>query len=153
MKKKKIRKDLIKDKIKYIIDSVNLVGENLPEDFKDFISSRLLKDGLYKNIEFAIENVLDICNIINSDLDLGTPETEDSIIEHLSNNKIFDKKVIDIISEMKRFRNILIHRYGEVDDKLAFENIKEGLKDFGLIIKEIEKFLEKHETQEKEKSK
>lgn len=152
MKEKKIRKDLIRDKIKYIIDSVNLVGENLPEDFEDFINSRLLKDGLYKNIEFAIENVLDICNIINSDLDLGTPETEDSIIEHLDNHKVFDKKVINIISEMKRFRNILIHRYGEIDDKKAFEDIKEGLKDFGIIVKEVEGFLEKHENQGKKKT-
>src|SRR3989338_666493 len=104
-KEKRIRTDLIKDKIKEIIDSVNLVGENLPETIEEFLGSGLIKEGIYKRIEFAIENTLDICNIINSDLDLGTPETEDSIIEHLSINKLFDKKVITIIEEMKRFRN------------------------------------------------
>ncbi len=143
IKKKELRKDQIKLKIDRILDSIGFIEENLPENVKNFEGSRILRNSIYKEIEFAIENIIDISNIINSDLRLGTPETEDSIIEHLSNNKIFEKKVIDTISEMKRFRNILIHRYGEVNDKLAFENIKEGLKDFELIVKKIEKFLKK----------
>jgi len=141
MRKKKIRVHIIQDKIKNIIDSVNLVAENLPADFDDFISSRLIRDGIYKNIEFSIENLLDICNIINSDLDLGTPETEDSIIKHLEANKIFNKRIIDLIKDMKGFKNVLVHKYGEINDEEAFENIKEGLKDFELFIKEVEKLL------------
>ena len=45
---------------------------------------------------------------------------------------------------MKRFRNILVHKYGEIDDKQAFESIHEGLRDFELFINEIEKFLKKN---------
>ena len=100
-----------------------------------------MKDGIYKKVEFAIESVLDICNIINSDLDLGTPETEESVLDNLEKNKIFDKKVVGLIREMKGFRNILAHRYGRINDELAFENIKEGLKDFDLIIREVERVL------------
>jgi len=36
-------------------------------------SSIQVKDGICKRIEFAIEDVFDICAIINADLDLGTP--------------------------------------------------------------------------------
>jgi uncharacterized protein YutE (UPF0331/DUF86 family) len=144
MKKEEIRKDRIKNKIRNIIDSVNFVGENLPEKLEDFIGSRLIRDALYKNMEFAVESIIDICNIINSDLSLGAPENEDTILEHLKNNKIFEENTLDLISEMKKFRNILIHKYGEVDDKVAYENIKEGLNDFEKIIKEIEGFLGKN---------
>ena len=144
IKKRDLRKDEIKSKIDRILDSVSFIEESLPEDIKNFEDSRTLRNSIYKEIEFAIENVIDICNIINSDLRLGTPETEDSIIEHLNQNKIFDKKIIEIINEMKGFRNILVHKYGEVNDEQAFENIKEGLKDFELIVKEIEEFLKKN---------
>ena len=44
---------------------------------------------------------------------------------------------------MKGFRNILVHRYGEIDDDIAYEEIKNGLKDFEEFEKEIESFLEK----------
>ena len=142
--KKEIRKGEIKDKIKNIIDSVNLVAKNIPDEFKSFVNFGLTKDGIYKRIEFAIENIIDICSIINSDLDLGSPETEDTIFDHLENNNILKKSVIDVIREMKRFRNILVHKYGEISDKKAFEEIKDGLKDFDIILKEIENFLVKY---------
>jgi len=45
---------------------------------------------------------------------------------------------------MKKFRNVLVHKYGDIDDKKAYEDIKEGLKDFEHIINEIEKFLKKY---------
>jgi len=45
---------------------------------------------------------------------------------------------------MKSFRNILAHKYGEINDEQAFESIKEGLKDFEIFINEIEKFLKKN---------
>lgn len=103
----------------------------------------LAKDGLYKKTEFAIESIIDVCNIINSDLRLGIPEAEEDILKNLRDNKIFDAKIINLISQMKRFRNVLVHKYEDIDDKKAYESIKEGLKDFELIVKEIEGFLEK----------
>jgi len=47
------------------------------------------------------------------------------------------------IKSMKGFRNILVHRYGEIDDDLVYEEIKNGLKDFEEFEKKIESFLEK----------
>jgi uncharacterized protein YutE (UPF0331/DUF86 family) len=72
------------------------------------------------------------------------PESEDQILDNLKNKKIFDKKTMLLIQDMKKFRNILVHKYGEINDEQAFENIKEGLKDFETIINEIEKFLKKY---------
>lgn len=116
----------------------------MPADLEGFLKLGLVKDGIYKKIEFAIENIIDICSIINSDLRLGSPETEDSIFDNLEKNKILNKKALDLIREMKGFRNILVHKYGDIDDERAFETIKEGLKDFEVIIKEIETFLRKN---------
>ena len=106
MKPRNIRKKLIEDKLSLITDSINEVSDNLPSDFKEFAKLGLIKDGIYKKIEFAIENIIDICNIINSDLRLGVPEVEDDIFNNLETKKIFDKKIIDIIKEMKSFRKL-----------------------------------------------
>lgn len=42
---------------------------------------------------------------------------------------------------MKGFRNILVHRYGEIDDALAFKILTEKLNDFNLFIDLVNKFL------------
>src|SRR3989344_7812134 len=103
IRRKEIRISEIEDNLAKIIDAVEIVENNLSSDFDSFSGSGLLKEGIYKKIEFAIENIIDICNIINSDLRLGVPEVEDDIFNNLETKKIFDKKIIDIIKEMKSF--------------------------------------------------
>ena len=47
----------------------------------------------------------------------------------------------DTLSNMKGFRNILVHKYGIVDDELAFEMLSEKLEDFEKFKDEILRFL------------
>ena len=146
IEKNKIRSDEIKQKLSDILDAITIVRENLPADSDKFPDMGLIKDGLYKKIEFAIESVIDICNIINSDLRLGVPSTEDKLIDNLEKNKVFDIKIINLIREMKKFRNVLVHKYGDIDDEKAYLDIKDGLNDFELVIAEFEKFLTKRKN-------
>jgi uncharacterized protein YutE (UPF0331/DUF86 family) len=42
-------------------ESITLVRENLPHTYEGFLAMKKLeRDGIYKNIEFAIQNILDI---------------------------------------------------------------------------------------------
>ncbi len=34
------------------------------------------------------------------------------------------------IKDLKGFQNFLVHRYGKIDDELAFKDINQGLPDF-----------------------
>ncbi|PIN91358.1 DUF86 domain-containing protein [Candidatus Pacearchaeota archaeon CG10_big_fil_rev_8_21_14_0_10_32_14] len=140
-RKKELRKQIIESKCEKIIDNLEYIEETLPDSYEQFSKSRMLKDSIYKEIEFSIELVLDICSIINMDLRLGVPDVEDNILDNLEKNKILSQKSINLIREMKKFRNILVHKYGEIDDSIAYESIKEGIKDFEYILKKIENLL------------
>ena len=43
---------------------------------------------------------------------------------------------------MKGFRNIVVHRYGAIDDALDFSILKEHIDDFSLFRQEVEFFLQ-----------
>ncbi len=47
----------------------------------------------------------------------------------------------NILTDMKGFRNILVHRYGEIDDEKVFEILSERLADFEKFKEQILKFL------------
>lgn len=138
-----LRKDIIKTKMKEIRESLKLIEENLPEDPEKFAAMGLVKDGIYKRVEFCIQNVLDICSIVNSDLELGIPSSEEDIVENLVKNGILSPELGERVKRMKGFRNILVHRYGGIDDEVAFESIRGGLADFRKFEAEIERVLSK----------
>jgi uncharacterized protein YutE (UPF0331/DUF86 family) len=142
MKRKGLRETIIRVKITEIVDCVSLVREHLPESAEDFIRLGLVKDGIYKRIEFAIEDVFDICAIINTDLALGVPAEDADILENLVNKDIISKKMRNKIQTMKGFRNIVVHRYGKIDDRLAFDLLIAHLNDFADFIDEIEQFFQ-----------
>ena len=143
MKKKTVRETAIRVKIKEIREGISLVLENLPPSAEEFRNLGLVKDGIYKRVEFAIEDVFDICAIINADLDLGIPGEDEDILLHIVDKEIITTAMQDKIHAMRGFRNIIVHRYGVIDDALAFHLLRENIGDFSLFVAEIETFLKK----------
>lgn len=136
-----MRSAIIHTKIKEMEESVKIIEDNLPYTLEQFQSLGLVKDGIYKRVEYALENVFDICAIINTDLSLGIPLDDSGILENLENNQIFTPELLEKLKSMKGFRNILVHRYGSVNDQMAFRNLQTHLKDFAIFKKEVEALL------------
>jgi len=141
---KLLREDVVTVKLAEIDENLKVVKENLPESFKEFEGLGLVKDGIYKKIEYNIENVLDVCAILSADLELGIPASEEDIVDKLMDAKVLTKGLGSTVKQMKGFRNILVHRYGRIDDKRAFADIKSGIGDFEKFRREAESFLKKH---------
>lgn len=92
-------------------------------------------------LQLALETVIDICNILVSELKLGLPTEEGETIEKLKQKKAITSKMAKTLQAMKGMRNILVHRYGEIEDKKIFDNITKRIDDFEKFKQEILKFL------------
>ena len=101
MRKKGLRSEQIRAKLTEIEESVALVEENLPDSFDEFSKLGLVKDGIYKRIEFAKENVYDISAIINSDLRLDMPESDECILDNPEREGILTGEMKNSIRRMK----------------------------------------------------
>lgn len=115
--------------------------ELLPVDEEEYFKDIKTKRACEKTLELAIETVISIINIIVSSQKLIYPESEDSLINALENKKILSGTMAKKIRDMKGFRNILIHKYGELDNRLVYKFLTEDLGDFILFEKEIKKYL------------
>lgn len=107
-----------------------------PTGYKEYESLIEKKRACERLLQISIECVIDICHIISKSLKLGIPADEDDLIEKLRKKKVFSDKAILLIKQMKGFRNILVHKYGTVDDELVFESL-EHLNDFDKLRGEI----------------
>lgn len=136
-----VRDTLIRTKLIEMEESVQLVKNHLPESFEEFLDMGLMKDGIYKRIEYAIENVFDICAILNADLKLGIPGEDEDTIIHLVTHGIISSEMHEKLRTMKGFRNLVVHRYGRMNDEIAFSILQENLGDFALFKQAIEEYL------------
>ena len=136
-------KDRIFQKLKEIEESIALIREGTPSSALAFKRLGLSKDGIYKRLEFCIQNIIDIFSMIYSSLNLGVPSSLDDIFEGLRVHKVFSKEIIGLVLEMKGLRNILIHRYGKIDDSSVYVLITGGLDDLEKVACSIEKFVRK----------
>ncbi|WP_292489750.1 DUF86 domain-containing protein [Methanoculleus sp. 10] len=71
-----------------------------------------------------------------------SPGTDEDILENLVRHGVLTPGMRQNLKAMKGFRNIVVHRYGAIDDALAFSILKEHIDDFSLFRQEVERFLQ-----------
>lgn len=117
------------------------LGEIKPLDYEEYESSTEKRRACERLLQIAIESLLDICNILISELKLGIPSNEDEVFDKLENKKIISKQLSKTLKEMKGFRNILVHKYGIIENERVFEMLSDNLDDFEKFKEEILKFI------------
>lgn len=139
-----MRSALVRTKIKEIEESLEIIENNLPDNVEDFSRLGIIKDGIFKRLEYSVESVFDICAILNADYKLGIPDTDKDLVDNLVQYNILPREMKEKLGTMKGFRNIVVHRYGQIDDRIVFNILKEHLNDFYDFIDIINDHLEKN---------
>ena len=114
----------------------------LPEE-QEYLSSLPDRRACEKTIELAIECVINVMAMLISQGKLGVPKDEEDIIAILGKRKILTDKLVLKVRGIKGLRNILVHKYGEIDDRRAYASLKEELGDFNLFEKEVKQYLKR----------
>ena len=93
------------------------------------------------SLQESIEASLDIANHLISSNGWKRAETYADMFLRLFENQVINKDLMEKLSAMARFRNILVHRYGSFDDERLWLILQEDIKDIAVFVREIERFL------------
>lgn len=89
----------------------------------------------------AIEAVGSICvHVAAKKLHKGV-ESPAECFEILEQGKVINASLAASLRKMARFRNLLIHRYWEVEERKVYEYAKKDLGDFDRFIRKIAEYL------------
>jgi uncharacterized protein YutE (UPF0331/DUF86 family) len=110
--------------------------EILPASFEEYkkVEKRRACERL---LQISIECVIDICGLMVIGLRLGLPAEEDDLFDKLEQAGIITSSRKESLKEMKGFRNILVHEYGQVNDMIVYEILQNNLNDFEAFKQEI----------------
>jgi uncharacterized protein YutE (UPF0331/DUF86 family) len=138
-----IDKHLIEKKLRKMEDFLRELQSIHIKDYEYFKENIVVKRFVERNIELAIEQMVDICKHFISGLDLKEPETYSECFEVLVKEGIISEKSVGTFKSMVRFRNVLIHAYDNIDDSITYGIYTKKLTDFRTFIKSIRKYLQK----------
>lgn len=134
-------KSRILAKIRELDSYIGELEEIAPETFEEYKESAEKRRACERLLQISIEAVIDIAYLLAKGLKAGIPSDEEGIFEILKKKKVLAKEIAETLREMKGFRNILVHRYGTVDDELVFEAIRSKVADFEAFKEAVLKFL------------
>ena len=127
-------KDRINDKVLEIGGYLSDLGNFTPDSFelyKDNKEKKAVCEHYFEKIMGAVEDLAFII-IKENKLKIGD---EDKVFSILSEQDIISDDLAKKLKEAKGMRNIIAHEYGEIDDEIVFNSIKNEL------IKDVEEFV------------
>jgi uncharacterized protein YutE (UPF0331/DUF86 family) len=111
-----------------------------PTDFNDYLAVEKRR-ACERLLQISVEAVIDTCALLVSGLRLGLPAEEDDLFERLAARGVVSGGMAETLRRMKGLRNLLVHEYGRIDDRLVFETVRNRLGDFDAFRGEVLAFL------------
>ena len=96
---------------------------------EEFLNDKILIGSAKYYLQVSIETCLDVANHIIASNRMRTPEDYADTFTVLEENDIINNKFSKRLRQMAKFRNRLVHLYGEVDDVFVYEFLKNDIQD------------------------
>ncbi|MBD3254175.1 MAG: DUF86 domain-containing protein [Candidatus Lokiarchaeota archaeon] len=111
-----IRFKRYKEKINYIINNIN----DLP--FKP--KNKFEKRGIFYSLQTSIESIVDL--VAMTVKDLGSEVKDDATnIDFLTQQRDINLELAENLKKANGLRNLLVHRYNDIDEKIIMDSVKE----------------------------
>ena len=98
----------------------------LEEYSRDWKVQRIVE----RTLQMMIETCADIANHIISDRGYRIPDNYGDTFRVLHENGVLKKDLFEIMANMARFRNIVVHQYDKVDESIVIGILRNYLNDF-----------------------
>lgn len=136
-----INAEVIKERLKAMDENLIILDDlrkmPLNKFLADIKSCRLAE----RCLEINVQCILDICHhIIAADNFFPRPKNNSEAIEVIARHKVIPHELAERILPMSGLRNILVHEYLAVDNRLLYDNLQ-NLRDLREFQKHILTYL------------
>ena len=125
------RKFIQLDEYMGLLDEISKVPE------KVFLKDKILIGSAKYYLQISIECCLDVANHIIASERYRAPKDYADSFAVLEEKGIVQQQLGQNLRQMTKFRNRLVHLYGEIDDKFVYEFIKTDVEDIRTFRKVI----------------
>jgi uncharacterized protein YutE (UPF0331/DUF86 family) len=117
-------------KLGQLDESLAVLGKIRGAPLDVFLNDKILIGSAKYYLQISIECCLDVANHIISAERYRAPRDYADTFSVLEEEKVIDSGFATKLRQMAKFRNRLVHLYGEIDDAHVHEILQGELKDF-----------------------
>jgi uncharacterized protein YutE (UPF0331/DUF86 family) len=141
-----VDEDVIVDKLRYInryTDDLKQIRGMSKEDYvEDMVTQRAVERTLMNLVQACI----DLAQHIRSAEDLSPTETAKQEMQALGNADIISRETQEKMEEAIGFRNILAHRYGDIDHEVVYDVLHDDLRWFEQFQQELARWFQQFQS-------
>ena len=141
-----VDEEVVVDKLRYInqytADLKLMRGMTKQEYTEDMVTQRAVERTLMNLVQVCI----DLSRHIRSTADLSSSGTAKKEMESLGEAGIISVETQERMEEAVGFRNILAHRYGDIDHEIVYDVLHEDLRWFEQFQQEIAQWFKRRES-------
>jgi uncharacterized protein YutE (UPF0331/DUF86 family) len=131
----------IKNRITEIRENIGKIGRYSSISDKEFWEDERNILSVKHLLLESIEACSNICIHISAKKLFKAPSSFSECFDILHKSKIIDEDLSSRLRKMARFRNILVHRYWEIQNQQILGYARNNLGDFEQFLKSIAKYL------------
>jgi uncharacterized protein YutE (UPF0331/DUF86 family) len=94
-----------------------MLDEMVPRDYMSYAADGRTRLATERALQVSVEAILDLAALYVAGLRLGLPPDEDGVVARLEKAEVLDESQARLLGDLRRFRNVLVHRYGTLDDR------------------------------------
>jgi len=137
-----INRDIIDSRLSRLSITMTILRELAEENKESFLKDRLkLGAGKYYFLE-AIQICLDIGNHLIGIKGWDRPSDYASVFTILATNGVLSIPFGEQLAQMARFRNRIVHLYGDFDNEMLYEILRNNLGDIDAYVRIIHEFID-----------
>ena len=123
------------------ISDIKNMGADI--DYSAFQSDTKLRKAIEWSIVSAVEICINIGRHIISEKSYRIPENNREVFEVLQENHGIDDQTLERMKMAVGYRNMAIHRYGDIDSNTTFIIMKQNYEDIECFLETVLKMYEK----------
>lgn len=141
--------DLIQEKISDIEKSIALVKKISSIGIDNFLNDEIVISGAKYQLILAMEAAQSLCNHLAARIAKVVPTSYADCFRILQESRIISGQLTPKLVAMAKFRNLLVHQYGKIDNATVYSILTTDINDLVKYVNELKAFLLSKEQTDK----
>lgn len=134
--------EVVVDKLELINQYTNDLKRMRGMSKEKYVADMVTRRAVERTLLNLIQSCIDLAQHVRSSLALPPGETSKQEIEALGDADVISAETQERMEEAVGFRNVLAHRYGDVDHEVVFEVLHDDLHWFEQLQREVAQWLQ-----------